>query len=169
MTVKEISFSGIADTTILPILLQNITQDTSDASVPDNDDLYDILNNYEPASIILDGTETSTSYADKTLTVVIENPATGYSMVFKGCVLTSLTINGDIGEESGRIKMSGTFKSGMVPDLSPSSAPTFGTTAHFNNNYFITDFDTTKVAGVTDYCIKIIQLNIRERCSIYGF
>lgn len=169
VTVKEISFSGIADTTILPILLQNITQDTSDSSVPDDDDLYDILNNYEPASIILDGTETSTTYADKTLTVVIENPATGYSMVFKGCVLTSLTINGDIGEESGRIKMSGTFKSGMVPDLSPSAAPTFGTTAHFNNNYFITDFDTTKVAGVTDSVLKSFSLTLENDAQFMGF
>lgn len=168
VTVKEISFSGIADTTILPILLQNITQDTSDvsASPADDDDLYDILNNYEPASIAIGDT---TSYSDKTLTVVIENPATGYSMVFKGCVLTSLTINGDIGEESGRIKMSGTFKSGMIPDLSPGTAPTFGTTAHFNNNYFITDFDTTKVAGVTDSVLKSFSLTLENDAQFMGF
>ena len=29
LTVKEISFSGLADSTILPILLENITQDVS--------------------------------------------------------------------------------------------------------------------------------------------
>jgi len=169
VTVKEISFSGIADSTILPILLQNITQDTSDASVPDNDDLYEILNNYEPASIALDGTESSTTYANKTLTVAIDNPASGYSMIFKGCVLTSLTINGDIGEESGRIKFSGTFKTGMVPDLSASS-PTFsGGTAHFNNNYFMTDFTTTKVAGVADCVLKSFSLTIENDAQFMGF
>ena len=140
VTVKEISFSGIADSTILPILLENITQDSSGVGAS-GDDLYEVLNNYEPSAIDI-GTTTDTDNS-MTFTVAVDNAVNSdYSMVFKGCVLTSLTVNGDIGEESGRVKMSGTFKTGMVPDLSPSSAPTFGSTAHFNNNYFVTDFDT---------------------------
>tara|TARA_A100001515_G_scaffold23569_1_gene18221 strand:- start:319 stop:1362 length:1044 start_codon:yes stop_codon:yes gene_type:complete len=167
VTVKEISFSGIADSTILPILLENITQDSSGVGAS-GDDLYEVLNNYEPSAIDI-GTTTDSDNS-MTFTVAVDNAVnSSYSMVFKGCVLTSLTINGDIGEESGRVKMSGTFKTGMVPDLSPSSAPTFGSTAHFNNNYFVTDFDTTKVAGVADCVLKSFSLTIENDAQFMGF
>lgn len=167
VTVKEISFSGIADSTILPILLENITQDSSGVG-SSGDDLYEVLNNYEPSAIDI-GTTTDSDNS-MTFTVAVDNAVnSSYSMVFKGCVLTSLTINGDIGEESGRVKMSGTFKTGMVPDLSPSSAPTFGSTAHFNNNYFVTDFDTTKVAGVADCVLKSFSLTIENDAQFMGF
>lgn len=167
VTVKEISFSGIADSTILPILLENITQDSSGVG-SSGDDLYEVLNNYEPSAIDI-GTTTDSDNS-MTFTVAVDNAVnSSYSMVFKGCVLTSLTINGDIGEESGRVKMSGTFKTGMVPDLSPSSAPTFGSTAHFNNNYFVTDFDTTKVAGVADCVLKSFSLTLENDAQFMGF
>lgn len=167
VTVKEISFSGIADSTILPILLENITQDASGVGAS-GDDLYEVANNYEPSAIDI-GTTTATDNA-MTFTVAIDNAVnSSYSMVFAGCVLTSLTINGDIGEESGRVKVSGTFKTGLVPDLSPSSAPTFGNTAHFNNNYFVTDFDTTKVAGVADCVLKSFSLTLENDAQFMGF
>lgn len=167
VTVKEISFSGIADSTILPLLLENITQDASGVGAA-GDDLYEVSNNYEPSAINI-GTTTATDNT-MTFTIAIDNAVnSSYSMVFKGCVLTSLTINGDIGEESGRVKFSGTFKTGMVPDLSPASAPTFGSTAHFNNNYFVTDFDTTKVAGVADCVLKSFSLTIENDAQFMGF
>ncbi len=167
LTVKEISFSGIADSTILPILLENITQDASGVG-SSGDDLYEVANNYEPSAI--DVATTTASDNTMTFTIAVDNAVnSSYSMVFKGCVLTSLTISGDIGEESGRVKVSGTFKSGLVPDLSPSSAPTFGSTAHFNNNYFVTDFDTTKVAGVADCVLKSFSLTIENDAQFMGF
>ena len=168
LTVKEIGFSGIADSTILPILLENLTQDVSGAG-SSGDDLFELTNNYEPSAIEIGAT---TSHANNTLTftVVIDNPVDeDYCMVFKGCVLTSLTVSGDIGEESGRIKMSGTFKTGCIPDLSPASAPTFGSTAHFNNNYFMSDFSTTKVAGVADCVMKSFSLNLENDVQFMGF
>ena len=168
LTVKEIGFSGIADSTILPILLENLTQDVSGAG-SSGDDLYEVANNYEPSAIEIGAT---TSHANNTLTftVVVDNPVDeDYCMVFKGCVLTSLTVSADIGEESGRIKMSGTFKTGCIPDLSPASAPTFGSTAHFNNNYFMSDFSTTKVAGVADCIMKSFSLNLENDVQFMGF
>ena len=80
-----------------------------------------------------------------------------------------MTVSADIGEESGRIKMSGTFKTGCIPDLSPSSAPSFGSTAHFNNNYFMSDFSTTKVAGVADCIMKSFSLNLENDVQFMGF
>lgn len=171
LTVKEISFSGIADKVVLPLLLENITQDVAGA-----DDLYEILNNYEPSGIAL-GT-TAVSDNTSTFTVVIDNPvslssdSTSRSMIFKGCVLTSLTINADIGEESGRVKMSGTFKSGSVPDLTPTSGesnvPSFGNTAHFDDNYFMSDFSTTTVAGVSECVMKSFSFTLENDAQFMG-
>jgi hypothetical protein len=152
-------------------LLENITQDVAGA-----DDLYEILNNYEPSGIAL-GT-TAVSDNTSTFTVVIDNPvslasdSTSRSMIFKGCVLTSLTINADIGEESGRVKMSGTFKSGSVPDLTPTSGesnvPSFGDTAHFDDNYFMSDFSTTTVAGVSECVMKSFSFTLENDAQFMG-
>lgn len=165
LTVKEISFSGIADDTILPMLLQNITQETSST--------YDIEFNYEPTEI-----KVGDVYSDNTgtFTVLIESPQSGYQMLFGGCVLTSLSISADIGEESGRVKFSGTFKSGMVPDLSPTDLAPSNGTAHFNSNYFMTDYgdagdagaDTT-IAGIADPILKSFSFTLENDAQFMGF
>jgi len=165
LTVKEISFSGIADDTILPVLLQNITQETSST--------YDIEFDYEPTEI-----KVGDVYSDNTgtFTVLIESPQSGYQMLFGGCVLTSLTISADIGEESGRVKFSGTFKSGMVPDLSPTDLAPSNGTAHFNSNYFMSDYgdagdpgaDTT-IAGIADPILKSFSFTLENDAQFMGF
>jgi len=165
LTVKEISFSGIADDTILPMLLQNITQETSST--------YDIEFDYEPTEI-----KVGDVYSDNTgtFTVLIESPQSGYQMLFGGCVLTSLSISADIGEESGRVKFSGTFKSGMVPDLSPTDLAPSNGTAHFNSNYFMTDYgdagdagaDTT-IAGIADPILKSFSFTLENDAQFMGF
>ena len=165
LTVKEISFSGIADDTILPVLLQNITQETSST--------YDIEFDYDPTEI-----KVGDVYSDNTgtFTVLIESPQSGYQMLFGGCVLTSLSISADIGEESGRVKFSGTFKSGMVPDLSPTDLAPSNGTAHFNSNYFMSDYgdagdagaDTT-IAGIADPILKSFSFTLENDAQFMGF
>jgi len=165
LTVKEISFSGIADDTILPVLLQNITQETSST--------YDIEFDYEPTEI-----KVGDVYSDNTgtFTVLIESPQSGYQMLFGGCVLTSLSISADIGEESGRVKFSGTFKSGMIPDLSPTDLAPSNGTAHFNSNYFMSDYgdagdagaDTT-IAGIADPILKSFSFTLENDAQFMGF
>ena len=165
LTVKEISFSGIADDTILPMLLQNITQETSST--------YDIEFDYDPSEIKVEDT-----FSDNTgtFTLLIESPQSGYQMLFGGCVLTSLTINADIGEESGRVKFSGTFKTGMIPDLSPTDlAPSTGT-AHFNSNYFMTDYGkdgesgaVTVIADIPDPILKSFSFTLENDAQFMGF
>ena len=154
LSVREISFSGVADNVVMPELVENITGDSSDS--------YAILNNYEPAGM-------------KVGTGCISDPSAGYQMIFAGCVLTSLTVSGDIGEESGRLKVSGTFKTGMKPDLSPSSAATFGTTAHFNDNYFMSEYAvgesgaTVQIAGISDPVMKSFSFTIENDAQFMGF
>ena len=165
LTVKEISFSGIADSTILPMLVQNITQDASGAS--------SIPAAYNPSELKKGDTSSTANIA--TFSVLLRSPEANNSMLFKGCVLTSLTLNGDISEESGRIKMSGTFKTGMKPDFTSNLNPTART--HFNLNYFTTDYaddaSTTDadivIAGVTSPILKSFSCTIENDAQFMGF
>jgi len=164
LTVKEISFSGIADATVLPKLVKNITQDAS---------TFAIEAAYDPTDIKVGD---ATANADTgTFSVLVQSPEANNSMLFTGCVLTSLTLNGDIAEESGRIKMSGTFKTGMIPSFTSNLAPT--STAHFNTNYFTTDYADDAVttdadiviAGVTSPILKSFSCVIENDAQFMGF
>lgn len=171
LTVKEISFSGIADATILPKLVKNITQDASGAfSIPAS---YDPEERKVGDTVLEDGSTTIPADTG-TFSVLLNVPSSSNSMLFTGCVLTSLTLNGDIAEESGRIKMSGTFKTGMKPSFTSNLNPT--STAHFNTNYFTTDYgddaDTnavTVIAGVPDPIMKSFSCTIENDAQFMGF
>ena len=170
LTVKEISFSGVADATILPKLVKNITQDGS------ADGISSILAAYNPDEIkVGDSTGSGATDLDTaTFSVLLNVPESSNSMLFTGCVLTSLTLNGDIAEESGRIKMSGTFKTGMKPAFNSNLNPT--STTHFNTNYFTTDYgddaDTnavTTIADVTEPILKSFSCTIENDAQFMGF
>lgn len=171
LTVKEISFSGIADETILPKLVKNITQDASGAC--------SILAAYDPEerkvgdTTLADGSTTIPADTG-TFSVLLCVPESSNSMLFTGCVLTSLTLSGDIAEESGRIKMSGTFKTGMKPAFNSDLNPT--STAHFNTNYFTTDYGddnetgaATTIAGVTNPILKSFSCTVENDAQFMGF
>ena len=161
-TVKEISFSGTADSTVLPLLIQNIVT-TAVSSSPAS---YDVAYNYTPPELE-DG---QSSGITKTVTVAIVSPEAGddQSMIFPGCCLTSLGLTGDMDDESGRIKISGTFKSGFTPSYSQ-SAPT-SMTAHGSTYYYLTDFNTTRtVAGVANSVIASWALNLENDAVFVGY
>ena len=165
LTVKEISFSGIADATILPMLLSNITTDASSA--------YEIAFNY--AGIDLSYGD-SVSDNTKTFAVVVVTPEAAQQMYFKGCFLTSLTISGDVGEEAGRLKISGTFKSGCIPALNDTSIVPTHARASFNTNYFMTDYGdsgstnaVTTIAGISDPVMKSFSLTIENDVVMSGY
>ena len=95
-TTKEISFSGTADSTVLPLLLQNIVT-TAVGSSPAS---YDVAYNYSPPDLE-HGTTSST--IRNTVTVAVVSPESGndHSIIFPGCCLTALSLTGDMGDESG--------------------------------------------------------------------
>ena len=76
-------------------MIKNITQDASGAS--------SIPASYDPSELKVGD---STSLRCRYFCILLNVPEASNSMLFTGCVLTSLTLNGDIAEESGRIKMS---------------------------------------------------------------
>jgi hypothetical protein len=74
----------------------------------------------------------------------------------------------DMGSESGRVTMSGTFQTASTPSYGQ-SAPT-SMTAFSANNYFLTDMHTTrKVAGITNCVISSLTLNIENPRNFLGF
>lgn len=160
-TVKEISFEGTADTTVLPILIQAITTTavgTSPAS-------YDIAYNYSPPSM---GDGVSNTGDTGTFTVAVVSPDSAESSIFSGCTLTSLAISGDMGTESGRVKMSGTFMTGYKPSYgqsTPTSMASYGSTF-----YSLTDLTTTKtVAGKASSVIQSLSINLENPSEYIGY
>ena len=168
-TVKEISFSGIADTTVLPILLQAITT-TAVGSSPAS---YDIAGAYTPPEI-----QFGASVSDNlhTFTVAISHPEAGndHSMVFKGCVLTSLSLSGSMATQSGRISMSGTFQTrslGVYNNARPTSTGAFGSTFYNMSTFGESSNQTNgvKVAGIDDCVMSDFTLNIENPSEFVGF
>lgn len=168
-TVKEISFSGIADTTVLPILLQAITT-TAVGSSPAS---YDIAGAYTPPEI-----QFGASVSDNlnTFTVAISHPETGndHSMIFKGCVLTSLSLSGSMATQSGRISMSGTFQTrslGVYNNARPTSTGAFGSTFYNMSTFGESSNQTNgvRVAGIDDCVMSDFTLNIENPSEFVGF
>lgn len=168
-TVKEISFSGIADTTVLPILLQAITT-TAVGSSPAS---YDIAGAYTPPEIQFGGSVSDNLH---TFTVAISHPEAGndHSMVFKGCVLTSLSLSGSMATQSGRISMSGTFQTrslGVYNNARPTSTSAFGST-FYNMSTFgesSNQSNGVRVAGIDDCVMSDFTLNIENPSEFVGF
>ena len=112
----------------------------------------------------------SASTNTKTFSVAFISPEAGddHSIIFKGCVLSSLSLSMDMGSESGRVTMSGTFQTASTPSYGQ-SAPT-SMTAFSANNYFLTDMHTTrKVAGISNCVISSLTLNIENPRNFLGF
>ncbi|QDP59994.1 MAG: hypothetical protein GOVbin4580_14 [Prokaryotic dsDNA virus sp.] len=169
-TVKEISFSGIADTTVLPVLLQAITT-TAVGSSPAS---YDIAGAYTPPEIQFGVGSISDNL--HTFTVAVSHPEAGndHSMIFKGCVLTSLSISGSMATQSGRIAMSGTFQTrslGTYNSARPTSTGAFGTTFYNMSTFGESSNQTNgvKVVGIDDCVMSDFSLNIENPSEFVGF
>ena len=164
LQLKEISFSGTADSTSLPLLLQNITNSAqraaSGGSVPA---AYVVPDSFQP-STILNGA--SGSSIINTCTVAILSPSSGADIYFPGCRLTSLQISGDMGTENGRVKVSGSFSTAFtaVTGQDISSPAAWGTT-----KYYMHSFSNAQVAGVSDCMMQSFSINIENPVQYLGF
>jgi len=113
---KEITFSGVFDATVAPMLLQNCT------GLAESSDVVTIPYNYTPPEL-----ETgAASGIQKTITVAIIAPATSggnRSIIFPGCTITALSISGDMANESGRLRFTATARTGFISSFTQ-AAPT---------------------------------------------
>ena len=155
--VMEISVSGTATTEVCDLLLGNITQgDTSPYLLTSAGAVQNFTNT----------TEDQTN--NQILSIFYKSPATGHALAFKDCFCTSLSFNGDMGTEGGRIKFSATFKTGSVPSLNNGDLAI--DTAITSNNYFMTNWvsDYRVVANISDTLVNNFTLNVENDMVFMG-
>jgi len=162
---KEISFSGTADNTVLPMLLKNITNSAqraaSGGSLPA---AYVIPDSFTPTELKI---AQSSLTADADLfTVAVLSPEADMDIVFPSCRLTSLTISGDMGTENGRIKISGSFKTKFNAFLNQNVT---GSTSYGSTFYSMQTFGASKIIGGASDCIlQSFSLNIENPAEYIG-
>ena len=158
---KEISFSGVFDTTVAPLLVQNCI------GKAESSDVTTIAKNYTPEEL-----ETGQSSGiNKTITIAIIKPSTGsdHSIIFPGCTITSLSISGDMANESGRLRFSATARTGYITSFTqsePSSPSSYGSTYYSLATLAGTAKKT--IAGKEDCVIQSFSLNIENPSEYVG-
>ena len=158
-TVREFSVSGNAWSNGVTKLLENICNDTSSP--------YAIADTYSPKEVE-HGTTTIADFTS-TFTTAIVSPESNSAMILPGCVCTYLSLNGDMGKESGRVKFSATFKTGYKPSLSASD-PTISTLYSAGNQRYMTDWTATKtVGGIANSVIQSFTLNLENDAVMLGY
>ena len=159
-TVKEITFSGVLTTDVAALLIQNCI------AKEDSSNIVTIAYDYQPPELQT-GDSSSITIAD-TITICLINPSTGsnQNMVFKGCVISSLTITGDMGDESGRLKFTATAKTGYAGAYNQ-AAPTVTT---YNTTFYslATLSGVKTIAGCDDSVIQSFSLTIDNPAEFVG-
>ena len=162
-SIKEISVSGTATTAALDMLLENITGEAEGSA----SGVYSFASNAGVQSVGV----SDSSQAGTLLSVVVKSPLSNSDLSFKDCVVTSLTLNGDVGTEGGRIKFSVTFQTGsVVEDLSDAST-TVDTAFAASENYFMSgwaDVAYRKIYGVDDLVLSSFSLTLENPATFTG-
>ena len=158
---KVITFSGVFDTTVAPLLLQNCI------GIAQSSDVVTIPYNYTPPEL-----ETGASAAiQKTITVAIIAPATSggnRSIIFTGCTITALSISGDMANESGRLRFTATARTGFISSFTLAApTPTVYGTSYYS---LATLAGTVKktIAGAEDCVIQSFSLNLENPSEYVG-
>jgi hypothetical protein len=161
---KEITFSGVFDQTVAPFLVQNCI------GLAAVSDVTTIPATYTPPELET-GDSSSITIAD-TVTIAVIAPATSggnRSIVFPGCTITSLSISGDMANESGRLKFTATARTGYITSFTqaaPSSTSAYGTTYYSLATLAGTGKKT--IAGAEDCVIQSFSLNVENPSEYVG-
>ncbi len=161
--VKEISFSGVLTAATAALLIQNCVG-KEDAS-----DVVTIGADYTPP-ILETGDDSSITIAD-TITIAVLNPNTGSNanMIFSGCVISSLSITGDMGNESGRLMFSATARTGYVVEFNvatPTISVAYGTS--FYSLATLGSGDAKVIAGAADPVVQSFTLTVDNPSEFVG-
>jgi len=165
-SVKELSISGTATTDVLDMLLENIIGEAEGAA----SGVYSFLTSRAVQQI---GTDDG-SLVGTALSLVIKSGfGTDADLSFKDCVVTNLTLNGDVGTEGGRVKFSATFQTGSVVEDLTDAATTVDTvfTAAGTNNYLMsawTDPIYRVAVGVNNLLVNSFSLTLDNPASFHG-
>jgi hypothetical protein len=166
---KEITFSGILDSQVLPILLENCIARGNAQSV------VTIPYNYEPPALATGATSQNQIH---TLTLHLSLPATTdsesspgtdtHSMTFPGCTITSLQITGDMGNESGRLRFTATARTGYITTFSTAEIAPTAYTSNFFSLATLAGSGLKTIAGAKDCVIQSFSLNFENPSEYVG-
>tara|TARA_R100000742_G_C4276494_1_gene97622 strand:+ start:1170 stop:2189 length:1020 start_codon:yes stop_codon:yes gene_type:complete len=162
-SVKEISVSGTATTNALDMLLENIMGEAEGSA----SGVYTFASNASSQSV---GSGDS-SQAGTLLSIVIKSGfGTNADLSFKDCVVTNLSLNGDVGTEGGRIKFSATFQTGSVVEDLTDAATTVDTAFAASENYFMSSWVAAyrKIYGVDDLVMQSFNLTLDNPATFSG-
>ena len=156
--LKTISFSGVADTTVLPILLENCVgvaeaSGTVDISVTFTGNAFEIG---------------ATSISDNihTLTVALVSPVAGNTRVYAGCVVDSITMTDDAGTDGGRRRFSVTLITKDNPS-NDQSTPT-SMSAYGSTYYSFWDLQAFKEVAGQAVVMNKVELTIKANAKMIG-
>jgi hypothetical protein len=142
----EVSLSGRLTTADLPIFMENVLSQAG----TENDNLFEILHNYAPTPFKHGDTGDVTGF-ERSLSLFFKAPNVDDCVKLKGCVVTSLSISGDMGTASGRFNYDVTLQTQYAPEfasVSVTSAQSIGSTKLFLSDMTeremnIKDYDTS--------------------------
>ena len=164
-SIKEISVSGTATTAALDLLLENVMGEAVGAA----SGVYSFLSDRGVQQV---GTGDG-SLVGTLLSVVIKSAfGTNADLSFKDCVITSLTLNGDMGTEGGRVKFAATFQTGStVEDLTDAATTVDTAFTAASENYLIsswTDPDYRKIVGIDSLLLSSFSLALDNPATFHG-
>jgi len=162
-SVKEISVSGTATTNTLDMLLENIMGEAEGSA----SGVYSFLSNAS-AQTVGSG---SSSQAGTLLSVIIKSAfGTSADLAFKDCVVTALSLSGDMGTEGGRVKFSCTLKSGSAVDLVASATTVDTAFTSASENYLMSSWTAgyRQLIGVADLVMSSFNLSLANEANFIG-
>tara|TARA_A100001201_G_scaffold8112_5_gene12681 strand:+ start:366 stop:1385 length:1020 start_codon:yes stop_codon:yes gene_type:complete len=166
LTSTEISFSGTLKESYADLFLENILNGESSG-------VHTLNSNFTPAVIgagDVDDEETVDATDNLVLTFAIESPNSASTMLLKDCVVTSLTISGDLGTEAGRLKYSVTAKTGSVQSELSEADGTIS--ALGTDDAFMTEAADSQfriMHGVANVIPQSFSLNIENDAIFIGY
>ena len=114
----------------------------------------------------------STSQAGTLLSLAIISPISNMDLGFKDCVVTALSLSGDMGTEGGRVKFSATFKSGSAVDATQATTVGAVDTAFTaaSENYTMNSWAAgyRQLVGVPDVVMSSFTLNLSNEANFVG-
>lgn len=162
-SVKEISVSGTATTNALDMLLENIMGEAESSA----SGVYSFLSNASAQTV---GSGAS-SQAGTLLSVIIKSAfGTNADLAFKDCVITALSLSGDMGTEGGRVKFSATFKSGSAVSLNASATTVDTAFTAASENYLMSSWAAgyRQLVGVADLVMSSFNLSLTNEANFIG-
>lgn len=164
---KSISMSGLYDTTVAPILIENclglaITAEVAATSPA----CYELPYNYTPPECAHGDTDTDNTGA---LTVANISPEGSTSEIYPGCFVDELKLTADSGSDGGRFHFDTTFKTRYnvsTGQAAPTTPSVYGTT--YRTIYDLAGASAVCQFGGVDVVLESVELALKSNTQFFG-